>query len=247
MQEQPGQCRERQRSGGTEDRVLLLDSIPNRVVTVQPAAHRAGIADAHAHRPAPGRGCPQLTVAARLGVNPNALYTYVASRSALEREIVERVLADSDVSLLVGRAKPWRERVLAYATALRLARLRHPGAARLMMIAPMDGPTALLVGERLIEAISEGGLSPDDAARAAYALIVQVLGSVALEVAETDGRPPLVAEEIRIAGRRRNLDGLDKAAWPLTAATRNITAQWISSAQFGWSVERLLDGIAGPA
>jgi len=189
-------------------------------------------------------------VAARLGVNPNALYTYVASRAALEREIVERVLADSDLSLL-DRDEPadddrtWRHRVLAYGTSLRHSLLRHPAVARLMMTAPMDGPTALLVGERLIGALVEGGLTPDDAARATYAVIVQVLGSVALEVAETDGRPPLPPEQDRVAGRRAVFEWVDQEQWPMTAATKDIAAQWISTDQFRWSVERLLDGIAG--
>jgi TetR/AcrR family tetracycline transcriptional repressor len=183
-------------------------------------------------------------VAAALGVNPNALYTYVSSRAALEREIVERVLGDSDLSLLEPDGRPWRGRVLDYGTSLRLALLRHPGVARLMMTAPMDGPTALLVGERLIGALVEGGLDPDDAARATYALIVQVLGSVALEVAETDGRPPLAPEKDRIAGRRAVFEMVDAAEWPMTAATKDIAAQWVSTEQFIWSVERLLDGIA---
>ena len=158
-------------------------------------------------------------VAARLGVNPNALYTYVASRAALEREIVERVLADSDLSLLAGADRTWRERVLAYGSSLRLSLLRHPAVARLMMTAPMDGPTALLVGERLIGALVEGGLTPDDAARATYALIVQVLGAVALEVAETDGKPPLPPEQDRVAGRLAVFDWIDADQWPMTAAT----------------------------
>lgn len=182
-------------------------------------------------------------VAAALGVRPNALYTYVASRAALEREIVERVLSDSDIALLDGEMA-WQQRVLEYATSLRTALLRHPGAARLLMTAPMDGPTALLVGERLIAAIVDGGLSASEASRASYALIVQVLGSVALEVAETDGRPPLPPENDRVAGRLAALHWLDAEQWPMTAATKEVTASWISTEQFIWSVQRLLAGIA---
>ncbi len=183
-------------------------------------------------------------VAAGLGVRPNALYTYVASRAALEREIVERALADSDTSLLDGE-QPWQQRILAYATSLRAVLLRHPGVARLLMTAPMDGPTALLVGERLIAAMVSGGRSLEEASRGSYALIVQVLGSVALEVAETDGKPPLPPEQDRIAERQTALAWLDADQWPMTAATKDVTASWISSEQFVWSVQRLLDGIAG--
>ncbi len=185
-------------------------------------------------------------VAARLGVNPNAVYTYVASRSALEREIVERVLAESAPDRLTGPVEHWRERITGYAVSLRTALHRHPPVATLMMSAPMDGPSAVLIGERLIAALHDGGLPLDEAARGAYALIVQVIGFVALEVAETDGRPPLPAEDGRVAGRRAALDFLDPADWPLSAATADVAAAWVSTDQFTWSVDRLLDGIAQP-
>jgi AcrR family transcriptional regulator len=181
-------------------------------------------------------------VAGRLGVNPNAIYTYVDSRAALEREVVESVLADSDVALLSGGA-PWRTRIVDYAVSLRASLLRHPAAALLMMTAPMNGPSALLVGEGLIETLIEAGISQVDAARASYVLIVQVVGFTALEVAETDGKPPLAAEAERIDGRREALAGLDEALWPRTAATKDVAAQWISTGQFTWSLDLLLDGL----
>lgn len=185
-------------------------------------------------------------VAARLGVNPNAVYTYVASRNALEREVVERVLAASDPALLVGPAAQWRERITGYARSLRDALHRHPPVAALMMSAPMDGPSALVIGERLIEALHDGGLDLNDAARGTYVLIVQLVGFVALEVAETDGRPPLAAEADRVAARRAALEFLDPADWPLSAATRDVAAAWVGTDQFTWTVDRLLDGLAGP-
>lgn len=185
------------------------------------------------------------SVATRLGVLPNALYTYVESRAALERELVERVLAESDIALLAASNPPWRRRIVDYALSLRTTMLEHPAVALLIMTAPMDGPAALLVGERLIDAFTEAGLSPADASRSSYALMVQVLGFLALEVAETEARPPLPDEAVRVGERRAALDFLDAADWPMTAATRDVTAQWISTEQFTWSVERLLDGIAG--
>jgi AcrR family transcriptional regulator len=182
-------------------------------------------------------------VAGRLGVNPNAIYTYVASRAALEREVVEWVLADSDIAALGGPA-PWRTRIVDYAVSLRESLLRHPAAALLMMTAPMNGPSALRVGEGVIEALVEAGVTQSDAARASYVLIVQVVGFTALEVAETDGTPPLAAESERITSRREALDPLDEAQWPRTAATKDVAAQWISTDQFIWSLDLLLDGLA---
>lgn len=179
----------------------------------------------------------------RLGVDPNTLYTYVADRAALEREVAERVLAETDPTALEDVATPWRERVLRYAVRLRATLLRHPGAARLLTTAPMDGPTALLIGERLMDALAEAGLDADDAARASYALMVQVLGAVLLEVAETDGRHPLPSEPERIAARRAGFDTVDAGAWPRTAAASATMAAWISGEQFTWSLDRLLDGL----
>jgi len=184
-------------------------------------------------------------VAGRLGLNPNALYTYVPSRAALEKVVVERVLGESDGGLLAGRPELWRQRIASYAGSLRVTLLAHPGVARLLMTAPMDGPNALQVGEGLMGALVDGGLSADDAGRASYSIIVQVLGAVALEVAETDGRPPLPPESSRIAGRRDALAGVDAEHWPHTAAAIDVMAQWISTEQFDWSLARLLDGLAG--
>ena len=184
-------------------------------------------------------------VAGRLGLNPNALYTYVPSRAALEKVVVERVLGESDRGLLAGQAERWRQRIASYADSLRAALLTHPGTARLLMTAPMDGPNALQVGEGLMGALVDAGLSDDDAGRASYSIIVQVLGAVALEVAETDGRPPLPPEVDRVAGRREALTGIDAEYWPHTAAAVDVMAQWISTEQFDWSLARLLDGLAG--
>jgi AcrR family transcriptional regulator len=183
-------------------------------------------------------------VAARLGVRPNALYTYVASRRALEGAVVERVLADADLSLLAAADRTWRERLVDFAESLRAHLLRHPAVSLLMLTAPMDGPAALTVGEGLIGSLHEAGLPIPDAARAAWALIVQVVGAVALEVAETDGIPPLDGEHDRIEARRAALSQVPAQFWPLAAATVDIAAQWNSSAQFRWSIERLLDGFA---
>jgi AcrR family transcriptional regulator len=186
-------------------------------------------------------------VAARLGVRPNALYTYVASRAALEGAVVEHVLADAELGLLAPDGRPWRDRLLAFSESVRRQLLAHPAVALLLMTAPMDGPAALSVGEGLIASFHEAGLPVDDAARAAYALMVQVIGAVALEVAETDAVLPLPGEDERIAARRDALGQIPPEAWPMAAATVEVAARWNSSAQFRWSVERLLDGVAAVA
>ena len=181
-------------------------------------------------------------VAARLGVNPNAVYTYVADRAALERGIVERILGDAGPARLAREGASWRERLVAYARSIRRSLLRHPGAVPLLMTAPMTGPTALAVGERLLEAFALAGLDHDEAAQATYLVIVYVIGFVALEVAETDGRPPLPPESARVEARRAAL-GEGDPAYPRTAATVEVMARWTTTHQFEWGLNRLLDGL----
>jgi AcrR family transcriptional regulator len=183
------------------------------------------------------------SVAARLAVLPNALYTYVADRAALERAVAEQVLGGADTALLADPTRPPRDRLRAYAVELRRAVLRHPGSAPLLLSAPMDGPTAVAIGEGLLAALADAGLEPDEAARATYLLIVTVIGGVALEVAETDGRAPLAPESERVAARRAALDAVPADALPRTAAAVDMIAAWIGAEQADWMVERVLDGI----
>lgn len=192
-------------------------------------------------RDGPG-GLSIRAVAQQLGVNPNAVYTYVPDRAALEGEIVERVLAAADLAHLSGSG-PWRTRLSGYAAAVRGALLRHPGAVHLFMTAPMNGPTARMVGELLMGVLGDAGLSPVAASRGSYLVMVHVLGSVALEVAETDGRPPLATEADRVAWRRSALAEVDASAYPRTAATVETMAEWISTEQFEWGLDRVVDGL----
>jgi TetR/AcrR family tetracycline transcriptional repressor len=108
----------------------------------------------------------------------------------------------------------------------------------------MDGPTAVEVGERLLGVLADGGLGPTARARGVWLLIVHVLGSVALDVAETDARRPLAPEAARVAGRRAALAFLDEEVWPRSAAAADVQATWVTEEQFVWGLDRILDGLA---
>lgn len=185
-------------------------------------------------------------VAGRLGVAPNSIYTYVADRQALEGAVVDRVLAEGGVTLLDGPPAQWRERITSYALSLRGVLLSHPGAVGMFMTAPMNGPAAVAVGEALLRCLTDAGLRPSEASRGVYAVIVHVLGSTALEVAETDDRPPLPPESQRVEERRQALAAVNPQWLPLTAATVDTAATWITGEQFSWGLDALLDGITNP-
>jgi AcrR family transcriptional regulator len=186
-------------------------------------------------------GLSVRSVATELGINPNALYTYVRSREDLERLVVESVLAEVPPRSSRGT---WQSRIRSLCLDVHRALVRHPGAAQLFMNAPMDGPQAMELGEGLLRELTRAGLPPAQASRATYSLIVQVIGFAALAMAETDGTVPLAPESERVAGRRAALELVPPESHPLTAATRDTAAAWVGEAQLRWSVDRLLDGFA---
>src|SRR5687768_5636455 len=142
-------------------------------------------------------------IAARVGVAPNAVYTYFPDKAAVIKALVERLLGEVDHDVFADRDRPWRERVEALAMELRSRLSAHPGAVSLMIGGPMDGPHALALNERLLELLADAGLARTEAARASYLLIVYVFGSIALEVADEHEPGPLPPESDRIAARRR--------------------------------------------
>jgi TetR/AcrR family transcriptional regulator, tetracycline repressor protein len=185
-------------------------------------------------------------IAARVGVAPNAVYTYFPDKAAVVKALVERLLGQVDHDVFADRTQPWRSRVEALALELRARLTAHPGAVPLMIGAPMDGPHALALNERLLELLADAGLNPVDAARAAYLLIVYVFGSIALEVADLHPGP-LPPESDRIASRHRARAATPPERYPRAAAAAATLAGYISTPQYRWGLHRVLDGITtGP-
>jgi hypothetical protein len=107
----------------------------------------------------------------------------------------------------------------------------------------MDGPHALVLGERLLEVFSDAGLTPDDAARASYLFTTYILGSIALEAAELEHSGPPPPEDERVATRQINLTAVPSDRYPRTAATATTMARYITTEQFIWGLTRVLDGL----
>ena len=182
-------------------------------------------------------------IAAKVGVAPNAVYTYFPDKNAVVKALVERLLGEVDHDVFADRTQPWRSRVQALALELRARLCAHPGAVPLMIGGPMDGPHALALNERLLELLADAGLNPVDAARAAYLLIVYVFGSIALEVAAHQQPGPLPPEPERIATRHGTFAATPTHHYPRAAAAAATLAGYISTQQYLWGLCRVLDGI----
>ena len=182
-------------------------------------------------------------IAARVGVAPNAVYTYFPDKAAVIRALVERLLGEVDHGVFADRAQPWRQRVQSLAIELRARLVAHPGAATLMTGQSRTGPHALALNERLLEIFADAGLPPADAARAAHLLFGYVFSSAALDIADLN-QPGSPSTAERIATRHQALAGAPADQFPRVVAAAATMASNISAEQYLWGLHRLLDGIA---
>ncbi|MFI6325565.1 TetR/AcrR family transcriptional regulator [Nonomuraea sp. NPDC050556] len=179
-----------------------------------------------------GGALTMRALATRVGLTPGALYTYFPDRTAIVAALVERLLAEADLGLLENGEGTASARITAFSLNLRETLMRHPAAVPAILGAAFNGPVALRVGESLL------GLLPDP--RASYAVIAYVLGSIALEAAETSA--PLTPEPERIAQRRAAFQ-VDPETFPRTHAAADAIAGYISTDQFRWGLDHLLTAL----
>src|SRR3954466_5795104 len=142
-------------------------------------------------------------IAARVGVAPNAVYTYFPDKAAVVKALVERLLGEVNRDVFADRTQPWRTRVEALALELRQRLTAHPGVIQLMISGPMTGPQALALHEALLELLDEPGLSPADPPPASHLLFTSIVGSIALVLADVEEPGPLPPEAGWIARRRQ--------------------------------------------
>lgn len=151
-------------------------------------------------------GADRITIrgiATRVGIAPNAVYTYFPDKAAVLHGLTEQLLGRVGDRRFTDPALPWRDRVHAIAHALRTELLAHPGSAHLLLASTLDGSNARAVSATMLAILADAGLEPDAAARAAHLLNVHTLGSVAL----TSTEPRAAGDQFRW-GLDRLLDGL---------------------------------------
>jgi TetR/AcrR family tetracycline transcriptional repressor len=142
-------------------------------------------------------------IAAKVGVAPNAVYTYFPDKAAVVRGLVDRLVGDADEAVAADRGRPWRERIEVLTVELRANLSAHPGAVGLAVGGPLDGPRAQALDGHLRDLLTAAGLPPADATRGAHLLIGHVLGSILLEA----GQQSTAVEQYRWQ-LHRLLDGL---------------------------------------
>jgi TetR/AcrR family tetracycline transcriptional repressor len=187
-------------------------------------------------------------IAARVGVAPNAVYTYFPDRAAVLAALADDALGRADPDLLTDTARTPTERIVAFALDLRAALLADPGLVTLVGgVPPLTGPHVLTITERLLGALADLGLDEVAAARGAYLLTVHVLGSVALEVAELTEPGPPPPEADRVAARAAGFAAIPPDHYPRTVSAASTIAENITTEQFRWGLDRILDALRARA
>ncbi|MGW5682900.1 TetR/AcrR family transcriptional regulator [Nonomuraea sp. NPDC003754] len=175
-------------------------------------------------------------LAAQVNLTPGALYTYFPDRAAIVTALTDRLLGAADLGLLEDTTRTRDERIVTFALNLREVLMRHPRAVPSILGAAFTGPVALRVGESLLGAL------PDP--RAAYTVMVYVLGAIALEAAEIEeAGPDAVAPEAHRIAARRSAFVVDPEAFPHTHAAADVIAAYVSTEQFRWGLERVLSAL----
>lgn len=154
------------------------------------------------------KGLPALTMralATELEVSPMALYNHVRDKEELVDLMLDLVLGEVDTSTTEG---DWLTQLRALVRSYHQALTAHHELAQAYRGRIRIGPHGLLVIERAIGLLLEGGFSPPEASDVFFALftytvgfeqmgyIVRLRGSAALEGGEAGFYPSLPPEQI---------------------------------------------------
>jgi AcrR family transcriptional regulator len=123
-------------------------------------------------------------LAAQLGVPVMTLYNYVASKDALHVLVLDHVLRP--VAIPSPDTGPWDERIRRLERDARRAIAKHPGLS--LMRHGLESTEAARLTDGVASILTDGGFSPDDAARAIAALFALTLGQLEIDaIAVTSG------------------------------------------------------------
>jgi TetR/AcrR family tetracycline transcriptional repressor len=134
-------------------------------------------------------------LADRLGVAPNALYTYVRGKADLIDGLVDQVYAGLDLHPDPGG--DWTQQLATLSQDVRAHLLAHPAVVPYALQQPGLGPHSLRLGEAIYGILRPAGFSDQAVVGTVYALLTYILGFVALEVSRAGTTPQTSDEFVR--------------------------------------------------
>lgn len=169
-------------------------------------------------------------VAAELGMGAMSLYRYVDGRETLERLVVERVLADLDVT--VPARTPWDKGIRSIAERIRRAVIAHPSVVPLFMSHRHVSAATRRTGNALLGLLTEAGFSGVRRVVAFRALLAYLIGAL-----ESQHRGPLAGPGTEV------LAALPTAELPFLAETSKQARSVSAETEFREGLEIVLRGL----
>jgi TetR/AcrR family transcriptional regulator, tetracycline repressor protein len=189
---------------------------------------------------AEAEGLEEVTMrrlAERLGVAPNALYSYFADKNALLDGLIDQVLGE--IQLPVVERDDWREALAELMRRSRRLLLARSALMPALLARPTRGPNALRLGEATLALLARGGITGQAAVDGLRILLIYTLGFVAQESPRRSDAHPAK----RIARSESAFASVDDG--PHLRALARPMARHADDATFEKGLAWLLAGITG--
>lgn len=174
-----------------------------------------------------------------LGVEAMSLYHHVPNKAALLDAVVEAIMRE-DVDHAAFGDGPWTDRLQRIAIGYRGLLLRHPNAVAIVATHPLTTPGSMLIVERCLASLGEGGLEPAEALAALNAAVLWTLAYVLAEVGRLPGALPAASPEEAHGA----MAALAPAEFPLLTAAVAQTTWGLPDGEFRFGLEAMVRGLA---
>ncbi|WP_370964588.1 TetR/AcrR family transcriptional regulator [Amycolatopsis sp. cg9] len=174
------------------------------------------------------------TLAQRLESGTATLYRHFANRATLITHVVDRVFAEVELDPRTLAELSWDRACRAIAQAMFDALGKHRKVAPLLIEQTPTGPNAMVLRERCLAVLLDGGLPPNLAARA-YATLARYVLGFAIQLAGSGND----------ADRERastHFHGLSPAEFPATLAVADSLPVPLED-EFAFGLELIVDGL----
>lgn len=173
-------------------------------------------------------------VAERLGVGAMTLYTYVGTKEGLLAAVANHYLASLE---LPPAERPWRDRVAGTIRAVHQLFVEIPELASIAASQPLDNIAAFRGAEVVLAALSEAGLSDQQAIDAFDLLASYVVGATLREASR-------LANYVPPGERMRELRRLPEDAFPHVRAMAEPFVARTTASAFDRGLDLLVEAIA---
>jgi AcrR family transcriptional regulator len=171
------------------------------------------------------------TVAAELGVGAMSLYRYIEDREAMERLVVDEVLAS--VKTEPGLSISWDRRIAQLAARIRDAVGAHPSIVPLLMLHRHDSQAVKRCAETFLHILTDGGFKGTQRVIALRTLVSYLSGALQAQYLAPLGG----------LGTGAMVDA-PRSEYPLLSATARVARQVRPDEEFRRGIDILLCGLA---